>query len=1526
MVVAQGLGGSIRPYAFQKALYSRHQKGVKDNGDSYYAIKDAPLSWNNKPMGFRFEGDFSNSYTQENAPVTALAYTFGTPSYGKADGNYGYDPTTDRLAGSKHIEYYTNSQLLSANGHPGFVDTDAKGFDRASLVAGRPELAAQIGGFSITNSSGVTYHFALPAYAFNEYSRSESLDDTRTFNELTKNSAYAYTWFLTAITGPDYVDRNAAGLDANDWGYWVKFNYGLWSTHYRWRNPALGYRSDIDAKVRTYSRGQKQVYYLNSISTRTHTALFEKEVRFDGKGTSLKGFMPSDTTSITTSSSNGRAPFYTVTRSTKEYPANSLRLKRVILLKNADVPTSLESASSTYNQSDTSTRTYYYTDPNSHNSTATYQDVIYSQLGENVLDINDLSQLGPDLATKSIRTVEFTHDYSLAPGTANSIDPLNANAIPGKLTLKAVNFRGIAGASMLPPTRFDYEPSLGNKQGIITPIKDAKNVVFKNNIGVFQAVPDANNPNANSYEPGDILRLTVGTNPYPEYDRFYVVLDQIAGSSPAQYHVRCLRSSDATSFGTNAVARVTKNPPYQSDRIDWWGMYKSDFDPTLIGLAEGIARRTSSISNKSTDVWSLRSITSPLGSKVAITYEGDQYSKPVLDRPDMVCRITPATNMASNAYSLHPNQDAYVFDGMTLAQVQALTIPNNNVLLNGLTSTNKQVNGSSVFGFQNGFGIAAKIRSIEAAPGVYGDRAVVWVERTNRNFTIWSQGAFLSLPKMNVLNEGGGLRVKSIAATSGNVVHSTSYNYNKAFSTQGGGFYLPSGVTTYEPGNVVRIDKDAITAGSVNSGYPTADEILSYKQAYSTYIMNIFAIAREIPAPGVMYEAVTVKEAITRVDGTQVEAPGASTYRFKVFKENMIGHTVTPTSNGNNRLYASTVSIKDYTSRIGSLVSMTRYGENGRKLSETVNHFLYDDLDNASYAANSATDGTGYQAKLAPFNYQGVVQESFADSRDCLASDGSYDHKVVMTKRDVYPAIQTSTTTTDYLTGRTNTSETLGFDFYSGTATRTVSADGYGNRFLTEVTPAYQKYPAMGLKLTNGNNRNMLSQVAATTTYKVDASNTTLGVVAASAQTWSDQIPVIGMDASYPENISVQAGSNGAGDVWRPWQTYSWMPTGTTADGLTPAAGSNSFFGFDFTAASQPMPWKVTSQTTLYNPYSNALEAKDINGVYLATKLGFNQSKVLVSGGPAAYQEIAYSGAEEAKNAGDYFSGGVALTWAPDNSLPAGGGPWGSGNVDRNTNPAYVHTGQASVRIGSYKHGLSYSLNASTADPAKFHLDPTKPYRASVWANDAGGLLYYWLDGTYYPGVSGTSQKRTADGWYLLELLIPAVGTNHTTLRIGCYNPNASTDVYFDDLRFQPVNAQVSSYVYDQVTGQVTDILDNNNLYTHYDYTSDGKLKRVSHETFQYGARKVAEHSYHLAGILDAVTLDVTASRVVTVNIPEAADPVSITYDPGDGSYRPYTSSIRPFTFTAVSGANKWVKARIQDGQGNVREIVKHLN
>ena len=63
------------------------------------------------------------------------------------------------------------------------------------------------------------------------------------------------------------------------------------------------------------------------------------------------------------------------------------------------------------------------------------------------------------------------------------------------------------------------------------------------------------------------------------------------------------------------------------------------------------------------------------------------------------------------------------------------------------------------------------------------------------------------------------------------------------------------------------------------------------------------------------------------------------------------------------------------------------------------------------------------------------------------------------------------------------------------------------------------------------------------------------------------------------------------------------------------------------------------------------------------------------------------------------------------------------------------------------------------------------------------------------------------------------------------YEVITTANVYFDDIRFHPVNSSLQSYVYDSETGRLNAVNDENNYATFYEYDEEGSLVRVKKET-----------------------------------------------------------------------------------------------
>lgn len=105
------------------------------------------------------------------------------------------------------------------------------------------------------------------------------------------NITFASQFLLTQITSPDYIDIKNDGLTPDDFGNYTRFNYKRTAGHtskYNYRNPYQGVNfnfgslSDDRDDKGSYSYGSKDLYYIHSISSKTHVAIFSTSDRQDG--------------------------------------------------------------------------------------------------------------------------------------------------------------------------------------------------------------------------------------------------------------------------------------------------------------------------------------------------------------------------------------------------------------------------------------------------------------------------------------------------------------------------------------------------------------------------------------------------------------------------------------------------------------------------------------------------------------------------------------------------------------------------------------------------------------------------------------------------------------------------------------------------------------------------------------------------------------------------------------------------------------------------------------------------------------------------------------------------------------------------------------------------------------------------------------------------------------------------------------------------------------------------------------------
>ncbi len=1507
-VTAQGVGGPIRPYAFQRHLY-RQNKGEE--------VIHYETGNNTDRPEFRFVGDFSNRYEYdagtikkkgEDGTTDPVSYAFGTPRTGEAnddtDGLGGISQT--KLYGSKDVEYFTNAEIttfqqnLDDNISPtgrfiNFINNQSTGFIR------NPDLGDQIGGFIVTNESGVRYHYTLPAYSYGEKMYSERIDvqaSEKDYNLKVQPEPYAYIWHLTAITGPDFVDRGggASGSDPDgilsddDWGYWVEFDYGLWTEKYHWRNPGVGYNRDLDGNFQNASNGTKELYYLDAVKTRSHTALFHKSVRADAKSrnnyATLGGKATEEafhTSSIWQTTIGGTTIF--------RAPVPSLRLDSIQLVQNEDLPartfTDIKATNESLclHENDLVSGGGCFDNPvNAIPGTVSYFSTS-EFFSKNVLDNGDLVEG----EIPALRTIKFNYSYELQPETINSYDEeawiYTEPHLPdtdfseleslGKLTLEGVQFAGRDGKSLVPETTFSY---------------DLKDEGYYTTLSATNALQ-----NYEGLTEGDLIKATRTTDNATAY--YYVFKGGL---------ITFIKPLGKVTFnvGDPILVQKTKNAPYDPDARDIWGMYKADVNMDLVVDNEILARFVSNESKKNLDAWSLRSIKTPLGADINIEYQPDRYEEVAL-APTSVYQVSnvregsqtntieveiPYSEQAyetiaqysfldlSLAAEYHYYDNSYTFPddpdlipntgGVSVfhepsnwwydqrdanrtksipinlrAYVQQKNIIGNNIVLAlsmDINEYNKLMGVKEVVEYDQVVEIRSELDQ-DLLPGTY---KVHYNMQGGPSFILGGyasksqdqSGAFV-VEGTEPGTYGGGLAVKSISfhdVLDGETTR-TNYSYN-------------NGVTSYEPYGIL----PAQQSDDIPEWFENADAEIG-RVGYFQYL-SMITNARDLPAPGVLYGNVKIQEMSM---GTNI--PGHTEYNFETFKAGMVDvHTYAEQRENEDtdetygditykRTQRRSLAIKDFTARVGNVKSIVRYDVNGHKLNETINHYLSDSITDDSFNAHV----NEYENYLRiNFQNQGVVEETFMDARFAQQeAPGRYYLMATLSKKERFPSVMTGTTTKDYKTGIESASHYLDFDYYSGQPTLTYNSDEYGNQFINRSIPAYRMqkgvlgvagkqisdaYPNMGLKGKDPENKNMISQEGIMVSFKMkdtygfgdsDWKNKIDGIMGGTITTWEDGSKVV-LPGGATYNGVLQ------NNIYRKNGTYSFIGIGKTSDNgvhqlVDGYSGLEESWALSDGEPDLTYGWQEGGKITLYDIHSNALEASDINGNYAATKLDLDQERVLATASNASYDQFTYTGFEDGVVSGSILGSNLQLLTHEDIVEE---GEFGE---------LRPHTGKASLLLFEGHEGLKFTID----DPDFPGESGTRNYMVSVWSSEIDGLDINYRIGTDPKVTADKLPTKQAGNWYLHRAIIPWEDSGQSTLVISL---EAHNELQIDDFRVHPVDAVMTSYVYNK-WGEMAFQHDANNLFSQYLYDSEGRLTKVFRESFKHGVKQVSDFKIHYA-------------------------------------------------------------------------------
>lgn len=156
------------------------------------------------------------------------------------------------------------------------------------------------------------------------------------------------------------------------------------------------------------------------------------------------------------------------------------------------------------------------------------------------------------------------------------------------------------------------------------------------------------------------------------------------------------------------------------------------------------------------------------------------------------------------------------------------------------------------------------------------------------------------------------------------------------------------------------------------------------------------------------------------------------------------------------------------------------------------------------------------------------------------------------------------------------------------------------------------------------------------------------------------------------------------------------------------------------------------------------------------------------------------------------------------------------------TIPENVFTGKGSMSVTGYGPYQIFTVGQN----AEKH----SGYKASVWTKGKGAYLHIEINGVWSSHVRVNNEFE--DGlWHKLDVELPrhkiqpyfSQGEN---LKIKVYVGSESGTVYFDDLRFHPSDAQMTTYTHEPLIG-VTSISNESNKPEFYIYDQFGRLELV---------------------------------------------------------------------------------------------------
>lgn len=291
--------------------------------------------------------------------------------------------------------------------------------------------------------------------------------------------------------------------------------------------------------------------------------------------------------------------------------------------------------------------------------------------------------------------------------------------------------------------------------------------------------------------------------------------------------------------------------------------------------------------------------------------------------------------------------------------------------------------------------------------------------------------------------------------------------------------------------------------------------------------------------------------------------------------------------------------------------------------------------------------------------------------------------------------------------------------------------------------------------------------------------------------------------------------------------------------------------------------WLNTNTITAYSPDGNLLEEKNLLNIYSTEKFGYNNTLPYLVAQNSHSESVFFEGFEYQYSSGR-CDGSV-------NSICFDALRMDDTQCSLNSSIAHSGSNSIEVRLATdrdvanrYTQTLTLSSYHTSYDWTATRQMLTNGISVKLWIKSSNGnfpTFTLWGDNTSstddaFNDIEFSVVAQTGE-WKLYEAKVETDDwINPTTLseiNLGIFietitNGSNPPIIYLDDVRMQPLDAQMACYVYDPATFKVVASFDDQHFGLFYQYNDEGKLLRKMKETVR-GMKTIVETQYNIPSV-----------------------------------------------------------------------------